>query len=236
MTSPVQETHGDANVETDKESNFRLLDRRLKLEQEARKQAEDRANAAERAAQERARTSPLNIADDDDDDSEPYVDRRKLKKELNRFSEVSKQQIEKQIEERVQAAIEQEQRKTYLKENPDFNAVMTEDMLQKFSAAHPRLTENILRMPEGFDRQKLVYENIKAMGFDRPQAPKGSSIQDKVDANRKTPYYQPTGVGAPPFSSSETAGYATPKRDYSAQEGAQAYQKMQDLKNKLRLG
>lgn len=235
MTSQIPT---DTSVETpavnEKEINFRKLEQRLKHEQDARKQAEERAEAAERAAREREKVSRLNTQDDDDDD-EPYVDRKKLKKELGRFGEQTKQEIDKQVEERVQRALDQERKNSYLRDNPDFNKVMTEEMLEKFSDKYPRLTENILRMPEGFERQKLVYENIKAMGFDKPEQ-KGPSIQDKVDANRRGPYYQPTGVGAPPFSSPETAGYASQKKDYSRSEMEQAYAKMQELKDRLRAG
>ena len=78
-------------------------------------------------------------------------------------------------------------------------------------------------MPEGFERQKLVYENIKALGIDQPEQ-KGPSIQDKVDANRRGPSYQPTGVGSAPFSS---------QGDFSAAGMKNAYAKMQELKNRL---
>ena len=50
-----------------------MYERKLEQERQARQQAEERAVAAERAAQERSKMSPLN--EDDDDDSEPYVDK-----------------------------------------------------------------------------------------------------------------------------------------------------------------
>jgi hypothetical protein len=80
-------------------------------------------------------------------------------------------------------------------------------------------------MPEGFERQKLVYKNIKALGLHKPEE-KAPSIQDKVDANRRSPYYQPSGVGSAPYA---------PVGDFSANGQKAAYEKMQELKSKLRI-
>jgi len=95
----------------------------------------------------------------------------------------------------------------------------------KFAEREPELAETILQMPEGFERQKLVYKNIKALGLHKPAEVK-STIQDKVDANRRSPYYQPSGVGSAPYAA---AG------DFSPSGQKNAYQKMQELKNKLRI-
>ena len=80
-------------------------------------------------------------------------------------------------------------------------------------------------MPEGFERQKLVYKNIKALGVHKPEQ-KQPSIQDKVDANKRSPFYQPNGVGSAPYSS---------VGDFSAGGQKNAYEKMQQLKSKLRI-
>ncbi len=76
---------------------------------------------------------------------------------------------------------------------------MNSDLVQKFADTHPKLAEVILRMPEGFERQKLVYENIKAAGIDRPQM-KQQSIQEKVDANRRSPFMPSGGPGSAPYA------------------------------------
>ena len=79
-------------------------------------------------------------------------------------------------------------------------------------------------MPEGFERQKLVYQNIKELGVDKPEQ-KQSTIQEKVDANRRSPFYQPTGVGTAPYA---TSG------DFSQTGQKQAYAKMKELQARLR--
>jgi hypothetical protein len=225
MTTNIQESQPQQQEKpNDKEFNFRALEKKLEQERLARQQAEERAAAAEQAAQERERMSRVNVEDDDDD--EPYVDKKRFKRGLNQFGEQIKTQTKAEIEQAVQAALEQERRANYLRDNADFQKVMTPDMIEKFANSHPRLAENILRMPDGFERQKLVYENIKALGLDKPEQ-KQASIQDKVDANRKSPYYQPSGVGSAPYAS---------MGDFSKEGQKNAHAKMQELKNRLRLG
>jgi len=209
-------------IETNLAKQRQMYERKLEQERLARQQAEERAAAAERAAQERARSSPLN---EDEDDDEPYVDKKKLHKTLAKFGEQTKQQTQAEIQAAVQEAIEQERRSQYLKENSDFNQVMTTDTIEKFALKHPRLAENILRMPDGFERQKLVYENIKALGIDKPEQ-KQSSVQEKIEANKRSPYYQPSGVGSAPYSG---------QGDFSPVGQKSAYEKMQELKNRLRI-
>jgi hypothetical protein len=70
------------NKPSDKELNFRALERRTQ-------EAERRAQEAERALQERSQLSHQ----DDDDDSEPYVDHKKLQKTLNKFGDIYKNMV-----------------------------------------------------------------------------------------------------------------------------------------------
>jgi len=223
MTTNAQDTQPQEEKVSDKEMNFRKLEQKYEQERQARLAAEEKAAAIERAAQDKLKTTAPAV--DDDDDSEPYVDKKKLKKVINNFGEQVKQQTKQEIEEAVQKALDGERRANYLKENNDFNNVMTPETIQKFADKHPRLAENILRMPDGFERQKLVYENIKALGIDKPEV-KQSSIQDKVDANRRTPYYQPSTVGTAPYA---------PQGDYSPSGQKNSYEKMMELKKRMRI-
>lgn len=216
MTAPAPESQVQ-DKPTDKELNFRNLEAKYQ-----RQLAEERAarQDAERRAQEASRMQPQ-----DDDDSEPYVDHKKLDKKLARFGEQSKEQTKAEIQQAVQQAIYEERKNIWLKGNPDFYETLKNENLEKFANHDPELADTILQMPDNFERQKLVYKNIKALGIDKP-AVKQPSIQDKVDANRKSPYYQPSGVGTAPYQS---------VGDYSAAGQKNAYDKMQDLKNRLRL-
>jgi hypothetical protein len=225
MTVQVTSNENQENVQknnenksNDKEYNFRALEARyekqLATERAAREQAEKLAQEA------LARRNQ----DDDDDSDEPYVDKKRLEKKLAKFEEKTTQKTQSDIQRAVQQAIYEERKENWIKNNKDFFDVM--QYADKLAERDPELAETILEMPEGFERQKLVYKNIKAFGLHQPENKK-ETIQDKIEANKRSPYYQPSGVAAAPYSGG--AG------DFSPQGQKQAYQKMQELKNKLRI-
>lgn len=216
MTSQTQTSQAPENKPDNKEMNFRALEARFEkqLAQERSARME-----AERIAQERSRPQ----VQEDDDDSEPYVDHKRLDKKLAKFGQQQTQQTQSEIQKAVQTALHEERKQNWIKQNSDFFDVL--EHAEKLALKDPDLAESILDMPEGFERQKLVYKNIKALGLHKPEQ-KASSIQDKVDANRRSPYYQPSGVGTAPYSS---------QGDYSQGGQKQAYDKMQELKNRLRI-
>lgn len=216
MTVPVTENQAQDTKPSDKELNFRNLEQKYQrqLDQERSARLE-----AERMAQE-ARQKPVH---DEEDDSEPYVDHKKLKREQAKFGQQLKQETQGEIQKAVHTALYEERKQNWMKSNPDFYDVMQH--AEKFAQKDPELAEAILEMPEGFERQKLVYKNIKSLGLHKPEQ-KTPSIQEKIDANRKSPYYQPSGVGTAPYTS---------QGDYSAGGQKSAYDKMQELKARLRL-
>ena len=217
MSAPIQENQvkpQDAQ-RNDKELNFRALEQKYQrqLEQERAGRLE-----AERIAQEATR-KPV----EEDDESEPYVDHKKLKKEQAKFGQQMKQETQSEIQKAVSTALKEERKQNWMKSNPDFYEVLQH--AEKFAQMDPELAETILEMPEGFERQKLVYKNIKALGINKPEV-KQPSIQDKIDANKKSPYYQPSNVGTAPYAS---------VGDFSQGGQKNAYDKMQELKKNLRL-
>ena len=213
-----QSTQSPEQKPNDKEYNFRQLEakyqRQLEQERAARLEAERIAQEATSRKQDK----------DEDDDLEPYVDHKKLKREQARFGQEIKQQTQTEIKQAVQQALAQERQQNWLKSNPDFHEVMQH--VEKFAQMDPELADTILEMPDTFERQKLVYKNIKALGVNKPKAPE-QSIQAKVDANRRSPYYQPSGVSPAPYNNS--GGDFTP----SGQKNA--YDQMQKLKAQLRI-
>jgi len=213
MTASIE--NNQEQKTNDKEYNFRAIEAKLNQERAARIEAERRADEAESRAK---RDIP-----DEEDDNEPYVNNKKLNKTLNKFGQNTQSDIQKAMEIAKHSAKEELKQEMWLENNPDFYDVLQH--AEKFAKKAPKLAENILKMPEGFERQKLVYHNIKELGIDRPEQ-KQSGIQDKIDANRKSPYYQPSGVSSAPYAA---AG------DFSESGQKNAYQKMQELKSKLRM-
>lgn len=161
---------------------------------------------------------------DDDEDDEPYVDKKRLKKSMAQLREEASKDSQTVVQREVKKALDEERKQNWMKNNPDFYDVMQH--AQKLYEKDPELAETILEMPEGFERQKLVYKNVKALNLHKKPEPE-QSIQSKIDQNRKSPYYQPSGIGTAPYAN---AG------DYSPIGQKSAYDKMQELKNRLRLG
>lgn len=224
--SSVQDTSNVTQTtetqKNDKEYNFAQLRRQLEAERQARLEIERKAQELEQKIAFRA-----DQRDGEEEDSdELYVDEKRLNKKLASFERNIEKKIEEKAEMKARYLLEQEKQSAYLRENADFNTTMSAENVEKFAQRHPRLAENILRMPEGFERQKLVYENIKALGIDKPEA-RAPSIQEKIDANRRSPYYQPSGVGTSPYSNGG---------DFSPAGQKNAYEKMKELKSRLRLG
>jgi hypothetical protein len=223
---PQESQTQEAQKPSDKELNFRkqeeMFKRQLEQERQARQQAEEKAAQLERLAQDRSKSRE----DEDDPSDEPYVDHRRLEKKLSKFEARMEQKIDQKAEEKARKMVEGERQTNWLKSNPDFYEVMNH--AQAFAERDPELAETILSMPEGFERQKLVYKNIKALGLHKP-AEKAPSIQEKIDQNRRSPYYQPSGVSSPGY------GMASGGKEYSPIEGQNAYKKMQELKGRLRI-
>jgi hypothetical protein len=206
-SAPVQE-----QKQNDKELNFRALEAKFKREL-------DEERNARMALEQKLKQAPQ----DDDDTDEPYVDHKRLNKKLSKFGENTQGEIQKAMEIAKHTAKEELRQELWLENNPDFYDTLKH--AEKFAEKAPRLADSILRMPEGFERQKLVYQNIKALGIDQPEK-KQQSIQEKIDSNRRSPYYQPSGVGTAPYAS---------QGDFSATGQKNAYAKLQELKNNLRI-
>jgi hypothetical protein len=219
MTTPVPQGTEQSQEKVDnKELNFRrqqqMYERQIEQERAARIEAENKYKEAQARL-----TKPA----DDDDDTEPYIDKKRLKNSLNQFGQETKTDIQKAMEVAKHQAKEELKQELWLEQHPDFAEVLTH--AEKFAQKAPKLADSILRMPEGFERQKLVYENIKQLGINLPEQ-KQSTVQDKIDANKRSPYYHPSGIGTPPPSMGG---------DFSRVGQKNAYDKMQELKNKLRL-
>jgi hypothetical protein len=78
-------------------------------------------------------------------------------------------------------------------------------------------------MPNGFERQKLVYVNIKALGIDGEKKP---CLLAKINENKTQPGYQPYGYSSAAYSQ---------QPDYSPAGQKNAYEKMKDLQRRLKL-
>jgi len=208
----------------DKDLNFRRLEEKYERELQKQGQELQKHESARRELERKLEELSSRQNNDDDDDDEPYVDNRKLKKKLAHYGESFKKETQSEIQKAIGTALQEERRQNWIKNNADFYETLKH--ADKLAESNPDLAEAILEMPDGFERQKLVYKNIKALNLDAPM-PKEPSIQDKINANRKSPYYQPSGVGTSPYQSTG---------DFSKEGQRSAYEKMQKMKKMMRLG
>lgn len=218
MTVPAQATPQDTAVDknADKEKNFRLLEQRyqrqLDQERQARVELENKINQMQQQ-------KPTIVEDDD----EPYVNHKKLHSQLSDFERRLEEKFEKKAEEKARMMLGAEKQQTWIKQNGDFYDVMKN--ADKLAEYDPELAETILEMPDSFERTKLVYKNLKALGLHKEKA-KEPSIQEKIDANRRGAFYQPSTVSAAPYA---TQG------DFSKSGQKSAYEQMKELQKRLRL-
>lgn len=225
MTVPSQENQPQTadvqSKESTSELNFRrqaaLYERKLEQERQARLEAERRALELEKRTQR--------PQEDDSDSSEPYVDDKRLTKKLDRFKEELQPQIDAQVEARARALMQQEKRNDWMKRNPDFEDVLSR--ANEFAKSNPDEAEDLLELPDGFERHKAVYRAIKRYESQKQEKLKESDIQKKVDQNQRNPYYVPSGVVGGPFGM---------QSDFSQGGQQRAYEKMQALKKNLRIG
>lgn len=216
MTIPAESQAQDQKP-SDKELNFRRQEEKFQ-----REIAQERAARLELERKLMEMQKPQ-VSSHEDDDDEPYVDKKKLNKTLEKFGQQSKQETQSEIQKAVNMALEKERQTNWLKGNSDFHDVLQH--AEKLALLDPELADSILSMPEGFERQKLVYKNIKALGLHKPRE-EISDVQKKVNANQRSPYYQPSGVASSPYS---------PQSDFSPSGQKNAYDKMKELQKQLRL-
>jgi hypothetical protein len=224
MSTPIQDiTNTDAQKANDKEFNFEKLRKQLEQEKNEKFRMQERLEALEKA-QERSQKSSKIVEDDESD--EPYIDQKTFAKKLSNFEAQLEEKFDKRAEEKARFMIENEKQQDYVKRNADFNQILSQENIQKFAMEQPAMAERMLRMPDNFDRQALLYEQIKALQSTKKVADDKSAVQQRIDQNRKSPFYQPSGVGASPYAG---AG------DFSPSGQKSAYDKLQELKSRLRL-
>lgn len=198
--------------QSNKEYNFAQL---RKAREQADIEKEQERQARMRLEQEldnlkRSRSSIPEGEDDIDDDSEPYIDKKSLKKHLKRSKLETAREITQDIEQKVQNAVAEERKRNdelrMKLEYPDFNEVLNEETAQKLMEKRPQLAQKILKIPDEQLRKELAYQAIKELGLHKKEEPK-STIQDQISNNKRSLYYTPSGMSGPsgnPVDFSET--------------------------------
>ena len=201
--------------QSDKELNFRQLEAKYQrqLDQERSARIE-----AERIAQEATQKKQI-VQDDDDNDDEPYVDKKKLEKKLARFGEQTKQQTKSEIQVAVQQAIQEERKQNWMNQILIFT--MFFNMQRNLLKEIPILQNLFLICQIHLKGKSLFIKTLRLLVYINQK--QNNHLFRKIDANKRSPYYQPTGTGTAPYAS---------QGDFSPQGQKQAYEKMKELKSK----
>lgn len=219
MTAQVSQAEAKPQETQEKtpSQSFSELRKQLEAEKQEKEAMKKRLEALERAPKIQ---KPI---EDEDESDEPYVEPKTLKRKLAAFEQTIEEKIDKRAEEKARAMMNEEKRVNYYKQNPDFEEIMNADVVQKFAQKYPNIAESLMKMPDTFERQQLVYENIKALGVNKKEeAPK---IQDTIQNGRRKQniFYHPAD-GSPPY-----AGQA----DFSPSSQKNAYEKLKQLKARI---
>jgi molybdopterin converting factor small subunit len=215
MTENTQEVV-EQKAPSDAERNFANLRKSLEETRKEKHQLEERLQKLEQSMQK----APSYQNEEDED--EPYVNHRVLNKRLSEMYTKAKEDGKKEAKQELEQVIEQQKQEDWLRNNADFYDVMQH--AQKLADKDPELADTILRLPDNFERKKLVYKTIKAQGFHKPQ--ELPTAQDKINNNRKPVFYTPSGTSSAPYAATG---------DFSSAGKKAAYEKMMQLKNNLRI-
>jgi hypothetical protein len=216
-----QEQQPEVKQTDTREYNFAQIRKQLEAERAEKQKMSERLSELEKHANSNRNAD----SDEDEVSDEPYVDERRLNKKLAKFEQRFEKKVQDTAEQRARALLEQERQNIFLKQNPDFGNVLTPDIVQKFADKYPDIAEPMLELPDNFARQKLLYQNIKALGLHKKEEER-QPIQQKVEQNRRSPYYHPTGISTPPHSATG---------DFSQTGQKNAYDKMKELQRNLRI-
>lgn len=162
VSEPTQEqvVPKEATRETEKEHNLRYL--------------RERAEAAERRAQELERAIQLNMTqqqgnkieieeDDIDVSDDMYIEGKQFKKYVKNMQKELKS-TRKQLEEFNQKSSLANAEVRLKSQFTDFDSVVTKENLEKLSLSKPSLYRSIMASQDIYDRGYTAYEMIKASG------------------------------------------------------------------------
>ena len=107
------------NKANDKEFNFRQLEAKYKNEIERERQARVDLEQKVQELSKKHTQEP-----DEDDQSDPYVDHRKLEKKLAKFGQMTQTDIQKAMEMAKNSAKDEIKQEIWLESNPDFFDVL----------------------------------------------------------------------------------------------------------------
>lgn len=220
MTEDQTKNEGAEPKKDDKELNFRALESKYEkmLADERQERQREKEEFNKKLNEFQSQYQQSHETEDDDE----YVDTRRLSKKLTDFEKKLEAKIETAAEKKARLMFQERDKEKWQRDHEDFYNVL-EKHADEFQQKYPHLANSILQISDPFEKQRMAYENIKALGIDKPKA----SIQETVNQKQRGPYYQPSNVGSAPYSNNSG--------DFSPTGQKSAYENMKALQARMRI-
>lgn len=181
---------------SDKDVNFANLRKQAEEARYVASQAQLENQRLQQELESLKRQVSRPVEEEDDETSEPYIDKKALKRELNRF----KANLDQEVESRVARRLEEAQSRDFVyrlkAEYKDFDDILTPENASKLEQVDPDFAKEILAERDEYRKRKLAYHAIKAAGIHRKvEPPREMTAEEKIEANKRNPYYRPSASG-----------------------------------------
>ena len=175
--------------ESGKDENLRLMRERIEASERRAQEIERRNMELERIVRENMNqnqpSTKMELTDDDDNDTDDdlYVDNRRFKKRTKKLEQKLDETQKKLEQYQQQSALENAERLMRV-QFADFDSVLNEDNLKKFSAKEPALFRSVMANPNLGDRYYAAYKMIKNSGILTDEY---AEVNKKLEENKAKP-------------------------------------------------
>jgi len=175
--------------ESGKDENMRLMRERIEASERRAQEIERRNLELERIVRENMNqnqpSTKMQLADEDDSgvDDDLYVDGKQFKKRTRKL-EQKLEETQKKLEQYQQQSSLENAERVMRVQYADFDSVLNEDTLKKFSAKEPALFRSVMANPNLGDRYYAAYKMIKNSGI---LVDEYEAVDKKIEENKSKP-------------------------------------------------
>lgn len=178
-TQPPENTQQTTTKESEREYNLRLMAERAR-------RAEERTAELERYVEsQKKQQQPTSNDDDIDLDDDSYIEGKHFKKYVRTLKDEIKQAKEQLKEFTQQTSTSSAELKLKAKYN-DFDAIVTQENIQKLAAMKPAHYRSIMANPDLYDKGEAAYDLIKNFVANNEYAQQDKRIEENKSKPRSS--------------------------------------------------
>lgn len=177
-TQPSENTQQPTAKESEREYNLRLMAERAR-------RAEERVAEMERYVESQKKQQAPTSDDDIDLDDDSYIEGKHFKKYVRTLKDEIKQAKEQLKEFTQQTSTSSAELKLKAKYN-DFDAVVTQENIQKLAAMKPAHYRSIMANPDLYDKGEAAYDLIKNFVANNEYAQQDKRIEENKSKPRSS--------------------------------------------------